>query len=109
MGRYIGFLQNLGQSQKHLIGLLFRTCCHNLGTVTGQNVNYLLKKYNKSDIQSLLMDKNKIKKSRVYSLPVEDSWKINIIEELSLVKKSHLELDFDEKNLEEILEYICTA
>ena len=109
MGRYIGFIQNLGKSKKSLIRLLFESCSANLSTVTGQNVKYLQMKYNKYSIQDLVADKHKIKKSMVNSLPEEESWKIRIIEEISLVKKSHLELNFDNGNLDEILEYICTA
>ena len=107
-GRYIGFLQSLKESGKSLLRLLFSSCSSDLISVTGQNVRYLMDKYKKASIKSLVLSKNRIKNSRVYSPPVEEAWKLNLIEEIALVKKTHLELNFDEKNLEEILEYICT-
>ena len=39
---------------------------------------------------------------------MEESWKINLIEEISLMKLSLLEVEFDMDNIEEILEHICT-
>ena len=107
-GRYIGFLENLAKSKKPLITMLFGSSSSNLRSVTGENLQFLLSKYSKSCLPALVRDKHTIKKARVSTLPAEESWKIRIIEEISLVKKSHLELTFDEENLDEILEYICT-
>ena len=39
---------------------------------------------------------------------MEESWKINIIEEISLLRLNLLEVDFDLDNIEEILEHLCT-
>ena len=43
----------------------------------------------------------------MYPLPEEENWKISVINELALVKRGILELDFDDNNLEAILEQIC--
>ena len=107
-GRYIGFIQNLVRSSSGLLNLLFHSCAGNLSTVTGQNLHFLLENHQKSNIYSLFKEKNRIKKSRIYSLPEDEAWKVGIIEELSLVKKEHLEINFDKKNLEDILEFLCT-
>ena len=88
--------------------MLFRSCSSNLNSVTGENLHFLLTKYDKHSFSALVADKHIIKKARVSTLPPEESWKINDIEEISLAKKSHLDLNFDEENLDEILEYICT-
>ena len=39
---------------------------------------------------------------------MEESWKIHLIEEISILKFSLLEVDFEMDNIEEILEHICT-
>ena len=54
--------------------------------------------------------RNTIKKSRVHPLSETEEWKLNIIEELSLVNKGQLNIDdeFDEDMLEEIIYFICT-
>ena len=107
-GRYIGFLHNLGKSKKPLIRLLFGSCSSNLSSVSGENLHFLLPKYSKPCLYALVTDKHIIKKAKVSTLPAEESWKISIIEEISLAKKYQLDLNFDEENLDEILEYICT-
>ena len=38
----------------------------------------------------------------------DETWKIKLMKEISLVKKEHLEVAFDDEDLEEILMYICT-
>ena len=108
-GRYIGFIQNLMNSKNPLLRLTFSSSCNDLNSLTGQNLQYLLQKYNKLTYHALVADKISIKKSRVYSLPDDESWKINLIEEISLIKKEHLEIDFDLENLDKVLEYICTS
>ena len=40
-------------------------------------------------------------------LVTTNNWKISMINELALVKRGILELDFDDNNLEAILEQIC--
>ena len=108
-GRYIGFAQGLAKSAKPLIKLLFNSCISDLGSQTGQNVDFLLQKYSKMNLADLVTDKNCIKKSRVVALSENEKWKLNIIEEVSLMRKGHLEVtEIDDKMLEEILDYVCT-
>ena len=56
----------------------------------------------------LVQDKDNVKRARVYPLPDDEVWKVSIIKELALYQKGHLEIDFDENELEEILDWICT-
>ena len=109
LGRYIGFVENLVNSKKSLIKLIFSSCSGDLHSLTSQNLAYLLSKYKKTSVQALISEKLHIKKSRVYQSLEEDSWKISMIEEITLLKKDHLEMDFDAENLEDILDYICTS
>ena len=91
-GRYIGFAQGLAKSAKPLINLLFNSCISNLGSQTGQNIDFLLQKYSKRNFSELVTDKNFIKKSRVVPLSETEKWKLNLIEEVSLMRKGHLEV-----------------
>ena len=108
LGRYIGFIDSLSKSSKPLIKILYRNCISNVSTNTGQNLKYLMDKYSKWSIWSLISEKNTIKKSTVNPTSTDDSWKVKLIEEISLAKKSLLEVDFDEQYLEEILTFACT-
>ena len=71
-------------------------------------IGFLLSKFKKLSLDELILDKSKIKNSRVYSLPQEEAWKISLIEEISLFKKNLLDINFDEEELEAILDIICT-
>ena len=108
MSRYVGFSGNLMKSKKSLLRLIFSTCSTDHSSLTGQNLAYLLTKYRKPSLKELTLDKSAIKKTRVYPLSMEESWKINLIEEISLLRMNLLEVDFDLDNIEEILEHLCT-
>ena len=108
-GRAIGFLQNLKNSNKDLTKLLFHSCSVDLSSVTGRNMNFLLVKHGKASQDELFRDKYEIKKSRVYNISAEENWKTMMMKEISLAKKNHLEIQFDNDELDEILEYICTS
>ena len=107
-GRYVGFVQSLGNPKNKLLPLLFNLTCSDLSTVTGQNVNFLMTKFEKPTLSSLINDRVHIKKSRVYNLRDHETWKIKLIEEISLIKKDHLEVSFEDDDLEEILMHVCT-
>ena len=109
LGRYIGFIENLVNSKKSLIKLIFSSCSGDLHSLTSQNLAYLLSKYKKTSVQGLISERIHIKKSRVYQSFEEDSWKISMMEEITLLKKDHLEIDFNADNLDDILDYVCTS
>jgi hypothetical protein len=80
-----------------------------IGSQTGQNIRYLLQKFSKQTLTELVIDRNIIKKTIVTPISETESWKLKIIEEVSLVSKVQLEADFDDIMLGEILDYICTV
>jgi hypothetical protein len=108
-GRYIGFIQNLACSVKSLLRLLFSSCSSDQNSLTGQNLQYLLLKYKKLTLSSLLADKQSIKSATVYPMTDDKSWKLELMEEICLIRKGHLEIEFESENLENILDYICTS
>ena len=101
--------QNLPKSAKPLIRLLFNLCSPDIGSQTGQNINYLLQKNSKQTLTELVNDRNIVKKTILTPISETESWKLKIIEEVSLVRKGQLEADFDDLMLDEILDYICTV
>ena len=108
--RYIGFADSLAKSSKPLIGLLFTCIRSDLGSQTGQNIQFLCDKYSKQSLGQLIVDKTSIKKARVSPLSENEEWKLKIIEEVSLILKGQLETEFDDEPLlEEILEFVCTT
>ena len=103
----MSFIENLQQSSKSLVKLIF-TCSSNLRSLTGQNLAFLLMKYERSSLKELILEKQSIKTTRVYPLSREEDWKISLLEEISLLKLNLLEIEFDNDDLEEILVQICT-
>ena len=91
-----------------MISLIFSSTSADLSTLTGQNTKFLIEKYKKKDLKSLTMDKNNIKKARLYPINKEEAWKVELIKEICLVKKDHLSLNFDDKDIDDILENVCT-
>ena len=107
-GRYIGFIDNLLRSSNPALNFIFRSCKSNLSSKTGQNIEYMMKKHKVDSLVDLVTEKDSLKKQRVYPLPEEESWKITLIKEIALAKMGQLDIEFDENNLDEILEAICT-
>ena len=107
-GRYLGFLNNFLKTSNSALGLIFSNCKNNISSQTGQNIKYLMDKHKMDSLGNLVDEKNTLKKLRVYTLPEEEKWKVSLLKEIALIKKGQLDIDFDEKNLEEILEAVCT-
>ena len=107
-GTYIGFIENLSNSVKTQLQVLFNICKHNQFSNTGQNIAYLKQEYDLDDMKALIENKHIVKKNRVNLLEEGEEWKIDIIEELSLIKKGFLKIDMDEDDIEVMLESITT-
>ena len=105
-GRYLGFIQNLRKSNKSIVRLILSSCSHDLTSQTGQNLDHLQLKYNKKSIGDLL--RFSLRDRQVYPLEAEELWKVRMIEEVSLIKKDLLEIDFEEQFLDNILQDLCT-
>ena len=107
-GRYIGFSENLKNSKKSEIKLLYSLCINNKQSNTGQNLSFLMNTYNINEINELFAEKFSIKNSRVYPLEESENWKPKLIEELSLVKKGLLDNGLEDEVNEDMLNDICT-
>ena len=107
-GRYIGFLKSLQESLKPQMTMLINYCVSNQNSNTGKNVDYLLTLYQKDSVSSLIDSKFDIKRTRVNPLLENEDWKINLIEELSLIKAGFLTADLEQEVLEEMLETLTT-
>ena len=74
----------------------------------GKNIEYQLTLYQKDSVSSLIDSKFNIKRTRVNPLLENEDWKINLIEELSLIKAGFLTADLEQEVLEEMLETLTT-
>ena len=79
----------------------------NQRSVTGRKLCFLFEKFEIQSIQQLVAMRNKMKEMRVYILPNDEKWKVNLIAEIALIKKDQLDIEFDEEDLISILNHIC--
>ena len=63
--------------------------------------------YNVGSLNELFSEKHKIKENRVYNLEQGEEWKINMIKELTLVKRGLLDNGLEAKVNEGLLKDIC--
>ena len=54
------------------------------------------------------MEKQVIKNKRIHPLQEDESWKVEMIEEMCLTKMGFIEGDEEEKDIKTFLEIICT-
>ena len=111
--RYIKFIKSIQKSPKLAVQFLYQKIRKNLNTVTGKNINFVLKETGYDEIESI----NTIEvKKRVKFCEVEESgWKADFIKEIVDLKHNVLTLDdnggmsFDKEELDDIIDYICTS
>ena len=114
LSRYIGFLQLIKKSSKKAVQLLLCIVENNLETVTGRNLRYIK---DLSGIDNDLCFKPCELKRRLLFCPInsEDMWKISFIKEIASMKHENLCLEssngisFDQDEIFEILDYLCTS
>ena len=106
-GRYIGFIENLKHSNKDEVKLLYQLCMSNMRSNTGKNCDYLMRTYGIASINELFSEKHRIKESRVNNLDEGEEWKIEMIKEITLVKRGLLENGLDLEVNKEFLKDIC--
>ena len=106
-GRYIGFIENLKNSNKHEIKLLYQLCISNMRSNTGKNCQYLMHTYDIASVNGLFDEKLRIKASRVNKLNEGEEWKPKMIKELTLIKRGLLDNGLDSEVNKAILRDIC--
>ena len=57
-------------------------------SVTGQNLCYLMIKFNLHGIDELFEHKSKLKSMKVNPLTVQENWKVNMLQEVALLRKT---------------------
>ena len=106
-GRYIGFIETLSSSYQPVLSILFKVCRDNCSSQTGNNIKYLMTTHEKFSMADLIGEKQVLRKKRIYTLPEAEEWKVKLIKEIALIKKEYLEVEFDEQDLDDILELLC--
>ena len=107
-GRYIGFIDNISATKKTHLQMLFNLCKQNQACNTGQNIEYLLTLCKVESFNSLIMKKQVIKNGRIYPLKEDEEWLVEMIEEMCLSKLGFIATDIEEKDINAMLDIVCT-
>ena len=109
--RLVTFHKSLLNSSKFEVRFLTRLVEHDQRTVLGRNLQRILKECDlkEKDISKLTCSLVK-KKCRYHEIPAEESWRLDIVDELLSVRMENLCIEgFKENELEEMLRLICTT
>ena len=110
MCRYVKFIQTVIKSSKLAAIFLLHRSIKNVNTVTGRNVNYILKQAGAEDIFKINIGQFKKKYNFVENID-DNQWKIDFVKEITNIKQNVLEVDQSQmtfKELDEIIEYLTT-
>ena len=110
--RFLTFIQSLMRSKKKCLSALVNFVVNDPGSTTCQNLNIISKESGLTNI--LEKNPNFVKNSIMYApIPAEDSWKVDLLDELLLLRSGDLELEgneglkFDE--LQALLKWVSYA
>ena len=111
MCRYVSFIQSIRKSARPGVIYLLQKVMNNVETVTGRNINYILRETGNDDIFKIRV--GQIKKNYSFcDLPATEQWKIDFVKEVVNVKQNILELNenlMTNEDLDTIIEYITTC
>ena len=91
------------------IKVLYNLCLNNVQSQTGNNLSFLKNKYEHNSEKSLYENKYNIGKTIVNELPLEESWKIHMIEELTSMKSGECSTELTEDEITDIIKFVTTS
>ena len=108
MKRFLGFIGQIERSPKKLPLKLLKLIRHDTRSTTGSNLRNIMLLQGKFTIDEIRL--NDIDNFEYSSVLPENQWKVDMVKEIIEVRADELNVDnFSEKELDEILEYLCTS
>ena len=105
--RYLSFIDKIQNSKKGALAALLNIVKTDTRTTTGSNLRWIMLKASKNNIEELLKNKVAID---YHEMPQEESWRTDFVKEIIDIKNEELVVPgFDEAQIEEILEHLCTS
>ena len=101
MSRYIGYISQLCNNKRASVRLLFKLVSNDARTVTGSNIRYI-KLTTGIDIIPGSTSKFHLKDYRVYECPVQEKWKIALLQSLIELRDGRWHIVFDEEEDESL-------
>ena len=112
--RFTKFLQSIEKTNKNAAVYLLNRTIYNQRTITGKNVNLILKEISEDDIMEVEI--NQMKKNMEFlKLPLNHEWKVNLVKELTNMKMNILSVDFDDtsslsiEEIDDVMIFVTTS
>ena len=91
MSRLLGFIGKIRASKKIIPRLLLSQISHDVRSVTGKNMRYILLQTDKCDVEGLT--KSDARGTKYYPIDTEDKWKAGLVLEVIDARDSKVHLD----------------
>ena len=106
--RFLSFVEQIEKSAKNVPKQLLTFIKKDVRSTTGANLRNILHLTNQTDIEEI--KRHDVKLLKYKEIDPEDNWKLAMIKEITDVKFNQLDVEnFEMKELEEILQFICTT
>ena len=107
MKNFVRFYELIMKSEKEALKKVFNQVKWNVLSYTGNNLRRIMKLMKKESISEL--KSSSVKADFKYKpVPEQEMWRMSILEELLEVRENQFEIrGFDQKEIEEILEFVC--
>ena len=106
--QFIGFLDQIKKSKKAVILELIHSVKLDTRSTTGNNLRRLMLLMNKENVDQI--DKSDYKHLEYHEIDDEEKWKVAFIREVTNVKFNRFEVEgFEQDELDEILDFLCTS
>ena len=105
--RFLSFIQSIRNSKKLCLRNLLRSIEYDTRSVTGNNLRRLMLESGMFEIRNL---RPKDAEITYFGVPKSEEYRVEFIKELIEVKNNEMEVvGFDDKELDDILSYLCVS
>ena len=112
--RFVKFIQSIQKCSKSAAHYLLELIRNDKETITGKNIDIILRETEYNDIMDV--NPNHLKQKLVFKeLENENKWKVGIIKELTEVKQNNLVIEFNDetekltrKEIQALIDFIAT-
>ena len=105
--RFISFTEKLETSKKHSVTHLFNTIKNDAQSTTGSNWRNILLLLGKQDDYNVTT--HDIRDIKYHPVQEENVWKVGFLKELVEIKHGDLAVDFENDEIDEIIEHLSTS
>ena len=111
LGRLVQFYQGLLKSNKFTIRFLVRIQEHDMRTVLGQTLDFLVRECGLKLGETRKLTASLVKKKLLYAeVPHDMEWKVNLARELIDIRDGRMEVfGFERTEIDNLLTYCCTT